>query len=120
MNTIRHGAIHGFLAVVAGAFGAHGLQNILSEAALHTWQTAVTYHLAHALALVMVGLLEEQRRVRLNVVHYAFGIGILLFSGSLYALALSGIKVLGIITPFGGVAFLAGWLALAKTGARRI
>jgi len=114
--TIAHGALQAFLAVLAGAFGAHGLKNILGEPELRIWQTGVTYHLAHALALVMLGILEKQMQTKLNLPHYAFGIGILLFSGSLYALALSGMKVLGAITPLGGTAFLIGWLALAWVG----
>ena len=113
MSPLRHGAIQAFLAVLAGAFGAHGLQHILDDAALKTWQTGVTYHLAHALALVTLGLLEEQRGTRFKTIHIAFSLGIVLFSGSLYALALSGNKMLGMITPFGGTAFLVGWLGMA-------
>jgi uncharacterized membrane protein YgdD (TMEM256/DUF423 family) len=114
--TIAHGALQAFLAVLAGAFGAHGLKNILDENALRVWQTGVTYHLAHALALVLLGLFERQLKTRLNLPHAAFGAGILLFSGSLYALALTGLKPLGAITPFGGTALLVGWLALAWAG----
>jgi uncharacterized membrane protein YgdD (TMEM256/DUF423 family) len=113
MSAIRHGAIHAFLAVAAGAFGAHGLQQVLDDYSLKVWQTAATYQLAHALALILLGVLEEQRRIRLNFAHAAFGIGIVIFSGSLYALALSGVKTLGMITPLGGLAFLAGWASLA-------
>jgi uncharacterized membrane protein YgdD (TMEM256/DUF423 family) len=119
MNPIRHGAIHAFLAIAAGAFGAHGLQNVLSEYSLKVWQTAATYQLAHALALLFVGLFEEQRRTRLTLPHWAFGLGIVLFSGSLYALALTGVKALGMITPLGGMGFLVGWFALAWQ-ARRV
>lgn len=111
--TIAHGALQAFLAVLAGAFGAHGLKNILDEKALGIWHTAATYHLTHALALVMLGLFERQLQTKLVVPHYAFGFGILLFSGSLYTLALTGWKPLGAITPLGGSAFLVGWLALA-------
>jgi uncharacterized membrane protein YgdD (TMEM256/DUF423 family) len=113
------GALFAFLAVLAGAFGAHGLQHILDEPALKVWQTGVTYHLAHALALVLVGVIEAQRKEKLRTATWAFGAGIVLFSGSLYALALSGVKMLGIITPFGGTAFLIGWAALAWRLRRR-
>lgn len=111
--TITHGAIHAFLAVAAGAFGAHGLQKILDEYALKIWNTGATYHMTHALALVALGILERQMGQSLKVPHFAFGIGILLFSGSLYALALTRISVLGAVTPFGGTAFLVGWASLA-------
>lgn len=114
--TLVHGALFAFLAVIAGAFGAHGLQSLLDEGALKVWQTGVTYHLAHALALVMLGLFETQWRAQAKIPRIAFTIGILLFSGSLYALALTGHKILGAITPFGGVAFLIGWLAFAREG----
>lgn len=118
MSPVRHGAIHAFLAVAAGAFGAHGLQHVLGEYSLKVWQTAATYQLAHAIALLFVGLFEEQRRARLTVTRWAFGLGIVLFSGSLYALALTDIKALGMITPFGGVSFLVGWAALAVRARR--
>ena len=114
--TIAHGALQAFLAVLAGAFGAHGLQHVLDEYGLKVWQTGVTYHLAHALALVLLGTLEKQYGTKLRLPHYCFGFGILLFSGSLYALALSGVKFLGAITPLGGVLFLVGWLGLAWAG----
>lgn len=111
--TIAHGAFQAFLAVLAGAFGAHGLQQIADDYSLKVWQTGVTYHLAHALALVMLGLYERQNLERQKIPHCAFGFGILVFSGSLYLLALTGLKWLGAITPIGGVAFLVGWLAFA-------
>ncbi len=114
--TIAHGAIQAFLAVLAGAFGTHGLKNMIGENAMRVWQTGVTYQLAHALALVFLGTFERQLQTKLLVPHAAFGLGILLFSGSLYALALTGIKPLGVITPFDGTAFLVGWLALAWAG----
>ena len=117
--TIAHGAIQAFLAVVAGAFGAHGLQSVLNEYGLKIWHTGANYHLAHALALVMLGLFEKQIGEKLPVPHYAFGIGIFLFSGSLYLLALSGLKWLGAITPMGGTAFLVGWLAFALAAYRQ-
>jgi uncharacterized membrane protein YgdD (TMEM256/DUF423 family) len=106
------GSINAFLAVGLGAFGAHGLQKILSEQALQTWHTAVQYHFYHALGLLLIALLVEKLPAAVNVGWLMFA-GILLFSGSLYALSLSGIKILGAITPLGGLCFLAAWLWLA-------
>jgi uncharacterized membrane protein YgdD (TMEM256/DUF423 family) len=111
--TIMHGALQAFLAVVMGAFGAHGLEKVLDEYGLKIWHTAAAYHLSHALALVLLGICERQFQQRLPISHWGFGIGIFLFSGSLYLLALTGQKWLGAITPLGGLAFLVGWLALA-------
>jgi uncharacterized membrane protein YgdD (TMEM256/DUF423 family) len=104
--------------VLAGAFGAHGLQGRIDETSLKVWQTSVTYHLAHAIALVLVGLLAEQRKQSLRGAQIAFGLGILLFSGSLYALALTGVRALGMITPFGGISFLVGWVLVACSSAK--
>jgi uncharacterized membrane protein YgdD (TMEM256/DUF423 family) len=111
--TIAHGAFQAFLAVIAGAFGAHGLEKILDEYGLKVWHTGASYHLTHALALVLLGICERQFRAKLPLAHWCFGLGILLFSGSLYLLAVTGVKWLGAITPLGGAAFLVGWLALA-------
>ena len=110
------GCIFAFFAVVTGAFGAHALKASLDEYSLGIWHTAVTYQMSHALALVLLGLFEKQVGERFPLVLGLFSAGILLFSGSLYALALSGIKILGAITPLGGAAFLAGWLAFAWYG----
>ncbi|MBC3934154.1 DUF423 domain-containing protein [Undibacterium sp. CY7W] len=103
------------IAVAAGAFGAHGLKAVLSTEMLAIWQTAVHYQMVHGLGLLAVGILMPQwpRAKRLAWVATAFVVGIILFSGSLYLLALSGIRWLGAVTPLGGVAFLAGWLLLA-------
>lgn len=109
------GCLNGFLAVVTGAFGAHGLEKVLDEYSKGIWQTAVTYHMTHALALVLLGLFERQVKPA-PVARWAFLIGIFLFSGSLYALSLSGVKMLGAITPFGGLSFMLGWLAFARAG----
>lgn len=106
------GSINALLAVGLGAFGAHGLQKILSEQALQTWHTAVQYHFYHALGLLLIALLVEKLPAAVNAGWLMFA-GILLFSGSLYVLSLSGIKILGAITPFGGLCFLAAWLWLA-------
>ncbi|WP_339080370.1 DUF423 domain-containing protein [Pseudomonas sp. TMP9] len=106
-------ACAGFTGVALGAFAAHGLKDQLTPAYLAVFQTGAHYQLVHALALFGVGLLALLRPSRVvNVAGALFAVGVLLFSGSLYALTLSGISALGIITPFGGVAFLAGWLCL--------
>lgn len=115
MNTIErismYAAINGFLVVVFGAFGAHGLEGVISEARLETWQTAVLYHMFHVVALLMAGFLASLLPASKSIhrAAYAFQLGILLFSGSLYALALTDISALGFITPIGGLAFLTGW-----------
>lgn len=106
-------AFAGFTGVALGAFAAHGLKGRLSPEYLAVFQTGVHYQLVHALALFGVALLTLHLPSRLLAgAGWAFVLGILLFSGSLYALTLSGIGTLGIITPFGGVAFLVGWLCL--------
>ena len=118
MYPMRHfllfGAISGFLTVAFGAFAAHGLKNLLSAAMLTTFQTGVEYQGLHALALLVVGMLGRGKNTAgLSLAGWSFVVGILLFSGSLYLLALTGTRWLGIITPFGGTAFLVGWAALA-------
>ena len=110
-------ALYGFLGVSLGAFGAHGLKNILTEHGLEIYKTAVSYQMYHALALGLIALLPKQ--TLLNWAGYLFAVGILLFSGSLYLLALLDNKWLGIITPFGGLAFLAAWGILAYTGLKK-
>jgi len=107
-------ALNMFIAVAAGAFGAHGLKAILTPEMLAIWQTAVHYQMIHALALLATGILMQHwTEALLKTSALAFLSGILVFSGSLYALALTGIKILGAITPVGGVAFLIGWAMLA-------
>ena len=112
---IRVGAALGFLGVAFGAFGAHGLKaklDALGTAA--TFQTAVQYHMYHALALLAVGaLITHGGGGPLSVAAWSFLLGVFVFSGSLYALALTGTRWLGAITPIGGVLFLVGWAALA-------
>lgn len=111
------GAVSGFLAVAAGAFGAHALKSHLSPEALSIYDTGVRYQFWHALALLAVGILQQRSPGRaLRVAGWCFAVGTVLFSGSLYALALSGVKWFGAITPFGGVGFLMGWVALAIGG----
>ena len=107
------GAIAGFLAVMFGAFGAHGLRARLSPDMMAVFETGVRYHMYHALAIIAVGLMLPNLGgwlIRLS--GWAFTFGIVLFSGSLYALALTGATALGAITPLGGVAFLVGWACL--------
>ncbi|GLQ30549.1 DUF423 domain-containing protein [Litoribrevibacter albus] len=111
-------ALSGFLAVALGAFGAHALKQVLSPEMLTVYQTAVEYHLIHSVLLFVVSaLMLTHGHLRwLKRSALALAIGILLFSGSLYLLTLSGIKTLGIVTPFGGVSLLLGWLMLAAAG----
>jgi uncharacterized membrane protein YgdD (TMEM256/DUF423 family) len=112
------GALAMFLAVAAGAFGAHGLKERVDAEHLAIWHTAVQYHALHALALVAHGIRRE--RVECGAAPaYLLSAGILLFSGSLYGLALGGPSWLGPITPLGGAAFLGGWLAFAVQALRR-
>ena len=106
--------IFGFLAVALGAFGAHGLQKIVEARHLAVWHTGVQYQMYHSLALLAVALLAVSyiNPAIALWAGWAFVIGILLFSGSLYAIVLLGVKNLGIITPIGGLFFLAGWVVL--------
>jgi uncharacterized membrane protein YgdD (TMEM256/DUF423 family) len=116
MLWVRIGAISAALAVAAGAFGAHGLRETLEASGrAATFETAVRYHVYHALALVAVGLLglHAGRGTALEVAGWSFLAGTVLFSGSLYGLSLSGPRWLGPITPLGGGAFIVGWIALA-------
>ncbi|WP_313893292.1 DUF423 domain-containing protein [Psychrobacillus sp.] len=110
------GAINGFLAVAFGAFGAHALKERLSEKYLAVWETAVQYQMFHALALVAIGILMSSKLFgsvpSLSAAGYLILAGIVIFSGSLYVLSLTGIGILGAITPIGGVAFLVGWIML--------
>lgn len=107
-------ASSGFLAVALGAFGAHALKNRLDEYALSVYQTAVQYQFYHSLALLAVGLLclglPHSRLLQLS--GWAFVLGIVIFSGSLYALSFTGLRWLGAVTPLGGLAFMLGWLLL--------
>ncbi|MGF9906346.1 MULTISPECIES: DUF423 domain-containing protein [Brevibacillus] len=109
------GSISGFLSVALGAFGAHALKEKLDAYSLGIFHTGVTYQTTHALALVLVALLLKWYPDSSGLVWagWCFTAGTLIFSGSLYTLAMTGIKVLGAITPIGGVLFLAGWALLA-------
>ena len=102
-----------FLGVAAGAFGAHALRGMLSDDALSIFETAARYQIYHALALLIVGLLVSRNAIGLiPMAGWLFTAGIILFSGSLYLLAITDVKWLGAITPLGGLCFLAGWAAL--------
>ncbi len=108
-------SVLGGISVIFGAFASHALKDRLSDRALEIWETGTKYQMYHALALILIALLITRlpASTSLLVAGYAFIAGILLFSGSLYALSLSGIKWLGAITPLGGVAFIIGWICLA-------
>ena len=109
------GTINAMAVIILGAFGAHALKERLSEELMVTYQTAVAYHIYHAIGLILIGL------IALKIPHSPFILwsgwlmvaGILLFSGSLYLLSMSGMKWLGAITPIGGTAWIAAWLLLA-------
>jgi uncharacterized membrane protein YgdD (TMEM256/DUF423 family) len=107
-------AINGALAVAAGAFGAHALQGKLDTHALEVWETAARYHMYHALAIGLAAVVARSTAPTIpNAAAAFFLAGIVLFSGSLYLLAVTGIRGLGIVTPFGGLSFLIGWGTLA-------
>jgi uncharacterized membrane protein YgdD (TMEM256/DUF423 family) len=108
------GAVASFLGVTLGAFGAHGLRGRLTPEMVAVFETAVRYHIYHSLALLLVSVVMGRMSGWLiQTAGWCFVAGIVLFSGSLYALALSGATILGAITPIGGLAFLAGWACLA-------
>ena len=109
------GAINGGIAVAAGALGAHGLRERLSEHALQVYETRVRYQMYHALAMVLCAVIATSGA---RTAGWLFQAGIVVFSGSLYTLALTDAKWLGAITPIGGLAFLAGWAALAWSALR--
>lgn len=115
------GAVSGALAVGFGAFGAHALRQHLTPENLAVFETAARYQMYHALALIAVGLLGVKvDSLAIRVAGVAFTAGSVLFSGSLYALVFTNIRALGIITPFGGIGFIAGWLALAFAALRPV
>ena len=110
------GAILGGLSVASGAFASHGLRDKLSERSLEIFETAARYQMYHALALLLVAILlsiYQSPPLSLIASGWLFIIGIAFFSGSLYVLSLTGVKILGAIAPLGGAAFIAGWGALA-------
>jgi uncharacterized membrane protein YgdD (TMEM256/DUF423 family) len=114
----RVAAVLGFLAVVLGAFGAHGLRARLGPQELDVWRTAALYHLVHAVALLAVALAGGRVR-RGRLVCGLWTAGIVVFAGTLYLLAVTGVRWLGAITPLGGAAFLGGWLVLAVSAVKR-
>ena len=107
------GALYGLLGVGAGAFGAHGLREQLTERMLGVFEIGVRYQMYHALVLVVLGLFA--RRLAVRGAGWCFAVGTLLFSGSLYGLALTGAKALGPVTPIGGTILIVGWGLLAKS-----
>lgn len=114
------GAVFAFLSVAAGAFGAHSLRAVLTADMLTVFETAVRYQMYHALALLIIGRMSEQAvNQKLRLASLCFVIGVVLFSGSLYALAFSGARWIGALTPLGGSAFLVGWALLAWAAAGR-
>ncbi|MCC5815970.1 MAG: DUF423 domain-containing protein [Leptospira sp.] len=112
------GSVFMFLAVGIGAFGAHGLKDVLSPEMKAVFETGNKYHFYHALALLLVGVLSGRNNISESLqAHYKsagifFSIGIVIFAGTLYTLAITEIKILGAITPIGGISFLIGWLIL--------
>ena len=113
-SSIISGAIHGFLAVALGAFAAHALEDMLDDYSAGIWDTAIQYQMFHATALILVGILMSKAIFgevkQLKIAMFCFNAGIIIFAGSLMVLALTGIGVLGAITPIGGVFFLVGWI----------
>lgn len=108
------GAVSAAIGVAAGAFGAHGLKSILSPDMLAVYETAVRYHMYHAFGLIAAGwAAHSTQNSKANIAGWCFVAGTVLFSGSLYILTLTGLRWLGAITPFGGVLFITGWIALA-------
>jgi uncharacterized membrane protein YgdD (TMEM256/DUF423 family) len=112
-------ALNGFIAVAAGAFAAHALQSRLDAHALQVFETGARYQMYHALAMGLATFaMREQAMAPAEIAAALFLAGIVLFSGSLYLLALTGTRAFAVVTPFGGVAFLLGWLSLAWAGLR--
>jgi len=114
------GAVNAAVAVAMGAFGAHGLKEAIEPSLIAVYQTGAQYHIFHALGLLLVGVIARDCPSRLvNVSGWLLLAGIVLFSGSLYLLAITGVRWLGAITPFGGTAFIIAWLLLAVAVLRR-
>ncbi|WP_064091987.1 DUF423 domain-containing protein [Rossellomorea aquimaris] len=116
------GALNAFLSVVLGAFGAHALEGKISQKYIDTWNTGVLYQMFHAIGIIIVGVMmgNVTPTSMLSWSGWFMLIGIILFSGSLYVLSLSGIKVLGAITPLGGVSFLVAWVLLIVFAAKTL
>jgi uncharacterized membrane protein YgdD (TMEM256/DUF423 family) len=121
MNWTVTGSVLMALAVAAGAFGAHGLRARLDAYSMSVYEKAVFYHFVHALGILCIAILARTNAITISGANRTAGLlllGVVVFSGSLYALALTGIRMLGAITPIGGVAFIAGWLLFAYEAAR--
>lgn len=118
------GSLNMALAIALGAFGAHGLEGRLSERMVQNWQTGAHYHLIHGLGILIIGLLfavfKSHPPTLLSVAGWLLFAGIIFFSGSLYAMALTGITKLGMITPIGGVAFIIGWILVALFASKHL
>jgi uncharacterized membrane protein YgdD (TMEM256/DUF423 family) len=114
------GSLNAFLAVMLGAFGAHGLKDKLTSKMMEVYQTGVQYHMIHALGLILIAILSERlgQNALITWSGWLIMVGIIFFSGSLYVLSNTGIKSLGAIAPIGGTAFLIGWLLLAVAAIR--
>lgn len=116
MPILIFGGLFGFLAVALGAFGAHGLEGRLDTKAVSWWETATLYAMVHAVLLTGLGLAKRAGVNGMDLPALAFAIGIFLFAGTLYAMALGAPRWLGAITPLGGIALLIGWCALIWSG----
>lgn len=116
---IAVGAVFGLLGVAAGAFGAHGLRPVVSARDLEIWQTGAHYQQVHAVLLVAIGMWAGHSSKALRVAVGLLVAGILIFSGTLYAMVLGGPRILGAITPLGGLSLMGGWLALVAYGLSR-
>ena len=111
MHYLMIGAISGCLVVIMGAFGAHALNEILDDYGKLIYNKAVLYHMFHSIAILILGLINKiQPDIPLSMAGWSFLFGIILFSGSLYILAITGIKSMGIITPIGGILLIIGWV----------
>lgn len=110
------GGIFGFTAVALGAFGAHSLRDVLSEEMLDIFKTGVLYHLIHSVIITSIGLFGNPKY---NLAGWFLSVGIILFSGSLYVYSISTIKIFVMITPIGGISFLAGWLLIIISGLKK-
>ena len=112
MNWTAVASVSGAIAVVLGAFGAHGLKSRLEPENLASWNTAVEYHLLHSVVLLALALYQGQGGEAPQLSLWAFSAGVILFSGSIYVLSLGGPRWMGPITPVGGLCLIVGWLAL--------
>lgn len=114
MNLLLLGSISACFVIILGAFGAHGLKNILDQYATSIYNKAVLYHMFHTIGILVLGLIEKvQPDINLSLAGLSFIMGIFLFSGSLYLLAVTSYKSLGVVTPIGGVLFIIGWILFA-------